>query len=265
MSVIEIFILALLQGLTEFLPISSSAHLIFPSEILGWAEQGLAFDVAVHIGTLLAVLIYYRDDVSKMFFSWIKTLKTKTYTGHGLLSWYVIFATIPAALFGFFGGDFIEENLRNIAVIALTTIGFGLLLGYADVKAKETLTLEDISLKKAMWIGFAQMLALIPGTSRSGITMTVGLMMGLRKECAARFSFLLSIPIIAMAGGYIGLKLLDSGIDVAVDEMLIGSFISFVAAYLSIHFFIKLLGKLGMMPFVLYRIVLGLCLLYFIC
>lgn len=267
MSEIEIIILSLLQGLTEFLPISSSAHLIFPSQILGWIEQGLAFDVAVHVGTLLAVVIYYRNDVLLMSREWFSSIgKSRSeISGHGLLSWYVIFATIPAALFGFFGNEIIESHLRSLSVIALTTIVFGLLLGYADIKAKENRALSKITLKDSMLIGFAQALALIPGTSRSGITMTVGMLIGLKKECAARFSFLLSIPVITMAGGYISSKLLMSSEEnIVISDMLFGGMVAFVGAYLSIHFFIKLIGKLGMMPFVIYRILLGLALCYLI-
>lgn len=266
MSYIEIFVLALLQGLTEFLPISSSAHLIFPSKLLGWGEQGLAFDVTVHVGTLMAVLIYYRTDVKLMWFAWIDSFKSNSgkLQGHGLLSWSILLATIPAASMGYFGKEFIELHLRSLAVIAFTTILFGLLLGYADIKAKETIKLEDLGLKKAILIGLAQALALIPGTSRSGVTMTVGLMIGLKKDCAARFSFLLSIPIIAMAGGYISTKLIDLNEKIPVNDMLIGGAVAFISAYISIHYFVKLVNKVGMMPFVIYRLLLGLCLAAFI-
>lgn len=171
---------------------------------------------------------------------------------------------IPALIFGYLGNEIIENNLRTLGVIAFTTLSFGVLLGYADIKARENLSLECLSAKHVLWIGLAQMLALIPGTSRSGIIMTAGLLIGLRKECAARFSFLLSIPIISMAGGYITVKLIKSTSDIetSISELLIGGGISFIAAYLSIHFFIKLIGRLGMMPFVLYRIILGI--FYFI-
>ncbi|KGJ89280.1 undecaprenyl-diphosphate phosphatase [Thalassotalea sp. ND16A] len=264
MSTLEIIILALIQGLTEFLPISSSAHLILPSQILGWADQGLAFDVAVHVGTLLAVMIYFRKEVSNMMFAWGNSLVKKQHSNDSTLAWWILFATIPAGLFGFFGKDFIEEHLRAAAVIALTTVIFGLLLGFVDIKSKQNKEINDLGFKGAMYIGLAQALALIPGTSRSGITMTMGLMLGLNRIAAARFSFLLSIPAIAMAGSYLTLKLV-TGVDV-VDwqAIFMGSFLAFISAYACIHYFLILVDKLGMMPFVIYRLILGAFLFWFI-
>lgn len=275
MNTLEIIILALLQGLTEFLPISSSAHLILPSQILGWKDQGLGFDVAVHVGTLLAVMIYFRKELGAMSVAWLGTInigpaKNSTNTQinfDGKLAWWIIFATIPAGLFGLLGKDIIEEHLRSALVIAATTILFGFLLGFADVKAghrKENKPLEKLGIKGAMLIGFAQAVALIPGTSRSGITMTIGLLLGLSRDNAARFSFLLSIPAIAMAGSYLTLKLALSTDSVEWQAMGLGSLLAFVSAYACIHFFLILLNKLGMMPFVIYRLVLGFGLLWFL-
>lgn len=275
MNTLEIIILALLQGLTEFLPISSSAHLILPSQILGWKDQGLGFDVAVHVGTLLAVMIYFRKELGAMSVAWLGTInigpaKNSTNTQinfDGKLAWWIIFATIPAGLFGLLGKDIIEEHLRSALVIAATTILFGFLLGFADVKAghrKENKPLEKLGIKGAMLIGFAQAVALIPGTSRSGITMTIGLLLGLSRDNAARFSFLLSIPAIAMAGSYLTLKLALSTDSVDWQAMGLGSLLAFVSAYACIHFFLILLNKLGMMPFVIYRLVLGFGLLWFL-
>jgi len=278
MSTIEIFILAILQGLTEFLPISSSAHLILPSAILGWNDQGLAFDVAVHVGTLLAVVLYFRQEVGNMAVAWFGTLtrsdnkkaiKTNQQIFDGQLAWWILFATIPAGLFGLFGKDFIEAHLRSALVIASTTILFGLLLGYADIQAGKRLanqnkSLEKLGFKGAMLIGLAQAVALIPGTSRSGITMTIGLMLGLSRENAARFSFLLSIPAIAMAGSYLTLKLVLSTQGVDWFAMVLGGSLSFICAYGCIHYFLILLNKLGMMPFVIYRLLLGVGLMWFI-
>ncbi len=181
----------------------------------------------------------------------------------------VLFATIPAGLFGLFGKDFIEENLRSALVIAATTLLFGFLLGFADFKAgkrrnEENKPLEKLGLKGAMLIGFAQALALIPGTSRSGITMTIGLMLGLSRDNAARFSFLLSIPAIAMAGGYLTVKLIIAGEGVDWSMLALGSTLAFVSAYACIHYFLILLEKVGMMPFVIYRLLLGVALLWFV-
>lgn len=264
MSNIEIIILALIQGLTEFLPISSSAHLILPSQLLGWADQGLAFDVAVHVGTLLAVVIYFRKDVGAMFFAWTNSIVKKEHNGESALAWWIIFATIPAGLFGLFGKDFIEEHLRSAAVIAFTTIVFGLLLGYVDLKGKQTKEIKSLGIKGAMYIGLAQAVALIPGTSRSGITMTMGLMLGLTRDAAARFSFLLSIPAIAMAGSYLTLKLVLAANGVDWQAIAFGSVVAFISAYACIHYFLILLDKLGMMPFVIYRLILGAFLIWFI-
>ncbi len=271
MSTLEIIILALLQGLTEFLPISSSAHLILPSQILGWQDQGLAFDVAVHVGTLLAVMMYFRKEVGAMAVAWLGTVGVGPEKGKqsfdGKLAWWILFATIPAGLFGLLGKDFIEEHLRSALVIAATTLLFGFLLGFADVKAGNRTThkpMEKLGIKGAMLIGLAQAIALIPGTSRSGITMTIGLMLGLSRDNAARFSFLLSIPAIAMAGSYLTLKLVLSSEAVDWFAMGLGSLLAFISAYACIHYFLILLEKLGMMPFVIYRLILGVGLLWFI-
>ncbi|GLX81776.1 undecaprenyl-diphosphate phosphatase [Thalassotalea eurytherma] len=273
MSLIEVFLLALIQGLTEFLPISSSAHLILPSQLLGWIDQGMGFDVAVHVGSLLAVCLYFRKEIGDMVVAWYATLTpnkeddaalTAEEKLNGRLAWWIVFATIPAGAFGFFGADFIEENLRSALVIAITTIAFGLLLGFADIKAKQNVSLEQFTFKKAMIIGFAQAIAIIPGTSRSGITMTAGLMLGLSRENAARFSFLMSIPAIAMAGGYLTLKLVMGNEVVDWTAMGIGALLSFVSAYACIHYFLILVNKIGMMPFVIYRLVLGGVLLWFV-
>ncbi len=275
MSTIDIIILALLQGLTEFLPISSSAHLILPSQILGWKDQGLAFDVAVHVGTLLAVVLYFRKEVGAMAVAWLGTLNIGPATPpnnaeslfNGKLAWWIILATIPAGLFGLLGKELIEEHLRSALVIAATTLLFGFLLGFADIKAgkrKQHKPIEELGIKGAMLIGLAQAIALIPGTSRSGITMTIGLMLGLSRDNAARFSFLLSIPAIAMAGSYLTLKLVLSANTVDWYAMGLGSILAFISAYACIHYFLIILEKLGMMPFVIYRLILGVGLLWYV-
>lgn len=280
MSTFEIIILALLQGLTEFLPVSSSAHLILPSALLGWNDQGLAFDVAVHVGTLLAVVLYFRREVGSMAVAWVGTFKggikgINAFDGNintnfdGKLAWWILFASIPLGLFGLLGKDFIEQYLRSALVIAVTTLLFGFLLGYADLLAgkraeHENKSIGKLGFKGAMLIGLAQVLALIPGTSRSGITMTIGLMLGMTRENAARFSFLLSIPAIAMAGSYLTLKLVTSSEAVDWQAIGLGSVLAFVSAYACIHYFLILLNKIGMMPFVIYRLVLGVGLLWFL-
>lgn len=269
MTTFELFFLAIIQGLTEFLPISSSAHLILPSAILGWEDQGQALDVALHVGTLLAVVLYYRKEVGVMAVAWFGTLgvgpeKANRSSFDGKLAWWIILASIPLGLVGLLGKDFIEAHLRTAAVIAATTLIFGFLLGFADIKAKENVSIEKLGFKGAMIIGFAQALALIPGTSRSGITMTLGMMLGLTKENAARFSFLLSIPAIVMTGSYLTYKLITSASAVDWYTLGLGSVLAFFSAYACIHYFLILVGKVGMMPFVIYRLVLGVGLIWFL-
>jgi undecaprenyl-diphosphatase len=274
MTTLEIFLLALIQGLTEFLPISSSAHLILPSAVLGWKDQGIALDVALHVGTLLAVVIYYRKDVGNMAVAWFGTLglgpsKHDKSSFDGQLAWWILLATIPLGAIGFIGHDFIDANLRTAAVIVVTTLLFGFLLGFADISAgkrtaKQDVSIENLGFKGAMLIGLAQALALIPGTSRSGITMTIGLLLGLSRVNAARFSFLLSIPAIAMAGGYLTLKLITSTEAVDWQALGLGSVLAFFSAYACIHYFLILVAKMGMMPFVIYRLILGFGLIWFL-
>lgn len=255
----QAIILALLQGFTEFLPISSSAHLVFPSLLLGWPDQGLAFDVAVHVGTLLAVVVYYRQDLIQMVQAWIASLGTGGATEDSRLVWYIGLATVPAGLVGLLGGDFIEEHLRSLPVIASTTLVFGILLGisqrYANRLAVAPRTV--ITLPLALLIGLAQACAPVPGVSRSGVTITAGLFLGLSRQAAARFSFLLSIPIIASAGGLQFLKLLESDFPIDWVVLGVGVLVSGLTAYACIAVFLRLLDRVGLVPFVYYRLVLA--------
>jgi len=255
MDIIQAISLALLQGLTEFLPVSSSAHLILLPVLAGWEDQGLAFDVAVHVGTLTAVVAFYRKDIAKIIVAWSRSVIGKGMTDDAKLAWYVVLGTIPVGLVGITLPEVVETVLRSPLVIAGSTIVFAFLLWFAEKQAKEERT--TITLLDAVIIGLFQAIALIPGTSRSGITITAGLMTGLRREHAARFSFLLSIPVIALAGMVKGLELYKSAIPVQWDMISIGVCLSAVMAYLSIGWFLKLLDKIGMMPFVFYRLILG--------
>lgn len=264
MSMFEAFALALIQGLTEFLPVSSSAHLILPSEILGWQDQGLAFDVAVHVGTLMAVVGYFRKEVTQLLGAFFRSIFKGERSSDASLAWMIALATIPACIFGLFMKDIIEEYLRSAWVIAITCIVFGLLLWWVDVKAKCQFDEYKTTPKMALWIGIAQALAMIPGTSRSGATMTMALYLGYTREAAARFSFLMSIPIIVLAGSYLGLGLVQSDTPVMWAPILTGVAVSFVSAYACIHWFLKLLTRVGMLPFVIYRILLGVALAIFL-
>jgi len=255
MDIFQAIALSLLQGLTEFLPISSSAHLILLPVFLGWEDQGLAFDVAVHIGTLIAVVVFYRKDLIQIILAWSASVVGKGMTDDAKLAWYIVLGTIPVGLVGITLPEVVETILRSPLVIAASTIVFAFLLWFSEKQAKELRS--SFTLRDAIIIGLFQAVALIPGTSRSGITITAGLLTGLKREQAARFSFLLSIPVIALAGMVKGLDLYKAAEPVLWDLILIGVSLSAIVAYLSISWFLKLLDKVGMMPFVWYRLVLG--------
>jgi len=254
---LQLVALALLQGLTEFLPISSSAHLILPSQLLDWPDQGLAFDVAVHVGSLLAVVFYFRQRLAGLATGWARQLTGKGRSEASDLVWLLALATVPAGLAGLLGSDFIEANLRSDWVIAIATIVFGLLLGAADRWGSHRLV--AIGWRAALVVGLFQALALIPGTSRSGITITAALLLGYRREAAAEFSFLLSIPIIALSGLYMAVGLIGGSVDWAV--LIAAAALSGLAALACIALFMRWVEQIGMAPFVLYRLLLGAALL----
>lgn len=250
-------LLALIQGLTEFLPISSSAHLILPSVLLGWRDQGMAFDVAVHIGSLLAVLYYFRHEVVSLASAWQRSIRGKEQNAESRLAWSIVLATIPACIIGVLFGGFIADFLRSGWVIAVSTIVFGLLLWWADNIAQLYKSEYQTGWRGAFLLGCAQALALIPGTSRSGITLTAGLMLGMTRDAAARFSFLMSIPIIFLAGSHQATGLLGAGAVIPWSAMGLGIVVSFASALACIHLFLALLNRIGVMPFVWYRLGLG--------
>lgn len=262
MELSHIIWLALVQGLTEFLPVSSSAHLILVPSLLKWPDQGLAFDVAVHLGTLMAVVAYFRNDIVTLFFSWIKSMKPNGMSAEGRLAWGIILGTIPAGLVGLAFKDVIEVYLRSPLVIAATTIIFGLLLWFADKRSKLVRDEYTLSWQDFLVIGSAQAMALIPGTSRSGITITAGLLLGLTREASARYSFLLSIPIIVLSGLGVTKDLLTSTAPVEWNTLLIGTVIAAISAFICIHYFLAFINRMGMTPFVIYRLLLGVLLLW---
>ncbi len=253
----QAIVLAILQGITEFLPVSSSAHLILPSQLFGWPDQGLAFDVAVHVGTLLAVMLYFRHDIVNLTKGFVQTTFLKKTNQDGQLAWWIIIATIPAGVFGLCLNGFISDHLRHAAVIASTTIIFGFLLLLADKRKDLTKTLADMPMSHALYIGLAQALALIPGTSRSGITITMALFLGYDRSQAARFSFLISIPLILLAGAYKTYEMLTTTNPIPWSYIFMGALVSCISAYICIHYFLKVIEKLSMMPFVIYRLALG--------
>lgn len=284
MDLLQTVVLALIQGLTEFLPVSSSAHLILPSKLVpGWADQGLAFDVSVHAGTLLAVIIYFRRTLGRMIAEGLGFLfVTRRATPAVRLLFYVLAATVPAGLCGLAFKNFIAANLRSEAVIAVTTFVFGVVLWLAEVYNKRAVKRgearaaggdpgarpggsaeEEVTFGRAMLIGCAQALALVPGTSRSGITITAGYFLKMSSRAAAEFSFLMSVPVIALSA-LLMLKDIASGAGGAADpaSMLIGAAISFVSAYLVIRLFLGFIERIGLLPYVIYRLLLGAFLFY---
>jgi undecaprenyl-diphosphatase len=262
MELSHIIWLALVQGLTEFLPVSSSAHLILVPSLLKWPDQGLAFDVAVHLGTLIAVVAYFRHDIVTLFIAWTRSMKPGNMSPEAKLAWGVILGTIPAGLVGLAFKDVIEVYLRSPLVIAATTIVFGLLLWFADKRSKLVRDEYSLSWQDFLVIGGAQAMALIPGTSRSGITITAGLLLGLTREASARYSFLLSIPIIVLSGLGVTKDLLSSTQPVDWTALMLGTVIAAVSAFLCIHYFLAFINRMGMTPFVIYRLLLGALLLW---
>lgn len=258
---IQVTVLALIQGLSEFLPISSSAHLILPAQLLSWEDQGLAFDVGVHLGTLVAVLIYFRHDIQQMFVAWIKSIKGQ-HSPEGVLSWLVILGTIPAVIAGALFVNAIETWGRSILVIASTTLFFAAVMGWADIKRKEDRALKNITVKDAIWIGVAQAVSIIPGTSRSGATITMALLLGFDRASAARFSFLLSIPVTFGACMMMASRVSAGEAMLPMHMLFVGAVIAGVSAWMCIHLFLKWIAKIGMMPFVIYRLLLGVVLLF---
>ncbi|MGD8346741.1 MAG: undecaprenyl-diphosphate phosphatase [Lysobacterales bacterium] len=262
MSLIQILVLSLVQGLTEFLPVSSSAHLILGGKVFGWPDQGLVFDVATHLGTLFAVLFYFRSDLSSMVGACLARNPDEGGRRARAMAAYIAVASVPALLLGYFAHDLVETYLRDVRVIAGTTIGFGLLLWAADRFSPSVRPLESMGLRSVVLIGLAQALALVPGTSRSGITITAGRALGFTPDAAARFSFLISIPVIAAAGAYGMLSVAQGEAPIDWTQFLLALLFSALAGWVCIAAFLALLQRVGLLPFVLYRLLLGIVLLW---
>jgi undecaprenyl-diphosphatase len=256
MTLFQIVVLAVVQGITEFLPISSAGHLILIPRFLEWPDQGLGFDLAVHVGTLAAVVIYYRADVARLIRDWIGSLLARKPQGESPLAWGIIVATIPVGMVGLLVRDLVETSWRTPTLIAVTTIGFGLLLWIADRRAGARGD-HEMTWRDFLVIGCAQAISLVPGTSRSGITMTAGMLAGLSRETAARFSFLLSIPVTALAGSLVVARIIVRDPTLDWISVVLGAVLSAVTAFACIHYFLKWLTHFGMLPYVIYRLVLG--------
>ncbi|MBI5238567.1 MAG: undecaprenyl-diphosphate phosphatase [Deltaproteobacteria bacterium] len=264
MEMTHAVLLALIQGATEFLPISSTAHLILVPLITGWPDQGLSFDVALNTATWLAVLIYFRSDVAGLIRGFFKTFSKGGVKSNpeGRLAWMVLAATVPVGIAGVLAHDIVAHKLRSLHVIGWSSILWGIVLWFADRRPGKN-EVSGMSRPAAMFVGAAQAVALIPGTSRSGITMTAGLFTGLSRTASARFSFLLAIVVGALAGAKEGLDMLKAGGDTPWLAVAVGFAVAFVTAYIVIHYFMKLISRSSMAPFVVYRILLGAVLLWY--
>lgn len=263
MEVLHAFLLAAVQGLTEFLPISSSAHLVLLPIVMDWQDQGLVIDVAAHLGSLLAVLFYFRDDLGKLLGQALTPAGTPGENEEARnLAWLLVWATLPILVLALFFHAYVIQYSRDAIVIALTSIFFGLLLWLADWRGSQTRGTRQLTTADALLIGFAQAFALIPGASRSGVTMTAAMWLGLTRVEAARFSFLLAIPTIFAAAVFGIYQAVLQAADVPWGFGLGVLTCSAIVTFFCIHWFIKFIAQIGMLPFVIYRVLLGVVLLY---
>ena len=255
MDFVQILILSIIQGITEFLPISSQSHLILTSKLLGMSDQGLSFDIALHAGSLMAIIIYYRKEITKIMSisdEGIQYLKL------------IIIGSIPLPIIGLLFVDIVSENLRTINTIAFMTIVFALLLYFAERRNHENKnSFATLSFFTIIFIGFMQTLAIMPGVSRSGIVITAALLLNYSREDSIKIAFLLSIPAIFMATVYQSMQLYEVGYIEILNEHLLGMILSFIFSYITIHLFISTINKISFTPYVVYRIALGLLLLTF--
>jgi undecaprenyl-diphosphatase len=259
---LQIIVLAVVQGLTEFLPISSSGHLILVPAFFSWSDQGLAFDVAVHFGSLAAVLTFFRNDIAGLIHGARDILTGSRDTVQARMAWCIGIATIPAAIAGLLLVSWIAANLRSPLIVVVTLSAYGVLMALADRFAPRERDISVVRIKDAVVIGMAQALALVPGTSRSGITITAARLLGFRRQDAARFSFLLSAPVILIATIYEVVKLVTGDMQVAWENLAVAAVTSGIVAYLSIGFFMRFVSDLGLLPFAIYRLLLAGVVLY---
>lgn len=261
MSEVQIIVLALVQGITEFLPISSSAHLVLVPALTGWPDQGLLIDIAVHVGSLGAVLLYFRGDVGLMLGGLAQAAGGKVSAPGARLVLMIALATIPVVVAGIVLKTLFDEGLRSVAVIGWASLLFGILLYVVDRRASRQREIAGMAWSDALLIGLAQALALIPGTSRAGITITAARALGFERGESARFSMLMSIPTILAAGALLTLDLVELGaLDIRRD-VLLAAILSFAAAFAAIAFLMRWLQHASFTPFVIYRCLLGLLLL----
>jgi len=256
MSIEQIIVLAIVQGITEFLPISSSGHLILVPELMHWKDQGLIVDVMVHMGSFLAVIVYFWRDVVQLVLGGLEMLRGRM-TRRARLALYIIAATIPAVIFGLVAKKTgLQEAIRGPLIVAVNAVLFGIVMFAADYWSRQQRRVEDMDMKTALVIGVAQAIAIIPGTSRSGITMAAGRFLNLTRQEAARFSFLVGIPAIAGAGVLVLGEAISRGESISNDALLTGA-LTFFVALAAIAFLMRVITKIGLLPFVIYRFILA--------
>lgn len=262
MDFTQALVLAIVQGLTEFLPVSSSGHLILVPALLGWEDQGLAFDVAVHVGTLIAVIAYFYKEIALIVKDTFGSIFGGAPTEYSRLGWQIVFTTIPVGLAGLLLGDWIENAIRDPEWVALAMFLFAPLLWWVDKHNLQKRDIKSLNWRDVLFIGCAQAIALLPGVSRSGMTITAALMRGLNRDAAARFSFLLAIPVIILAGGLKMLELIQSDLNIDWSLLLLGVGVSALVAFACIHWFLGFVRRFSMLPFSLYLLALGLFILF---
>ena len=261
MSIVEAIVLGIVQGVTEFLPISSTGHLRIVPAFLGWDDPGAAFTAVTQLGTMAAVLLYFREDLSRIARAWWRSLRDRAARSEldARLGWYILLGTIPIGIFGLAFKDQIETGARDLYLIGVALIVLGLVLLLAEKVGTRTRSVEEIKTRDGFVMGLAQALALIPGVSRSGATITAGLFLGLDRPSAARFSFLLSVPAVVLSGLLELGSILsgEEGEDTGLVALVVATFFAFVAGYASIALLLRFLASHSMVVFVVYRVVLG--------
>ena len=261
MSIFEAIVLGIVQGVTEFLPISSTAHLRIVPAFAGWEDPGAAFTAVTQLGTMAAVLLYFRADLWRIARAWTRSLRDRAARREldARLGWYILLGTIPIGVFGLAFKDQIETGARDLYIIGTALIVLGFVLLLAEKVGTRERSIEQITTRDGVALGFAQALALIPGVSRSGATITAGLFLGLDRESAARFSFLLSVPAVVLSGllelGSIASG--EEGENVGTAALVIATFFAFISGYAAIAFLLRYLATHSMLVFVVYRVVLG--------
>ena len=267
MSTLEAIVLGLVQGLTEFLPISSTGHILFVPAIAGWPDPGAAFSAVIQLGTMAAVLVYFRAELWRMAMAFIKSLGGdhplwRSDDSDARIGWYIVLGTIPISIIGIVFKDQIETNVRTVSLVAVVMILFSFVLLAADLKGAQDRDVKQLTLRDGIIIGLFQALALIPGVSRSGSTISGGLFLGLNRESATRYSFLLSVPAVVLSGLFELRKVGDStGASVGIAPTVIATVLAFGSGYFAISFLLRYVRTHNFAVFIVYRVAVGVLML----